>query len=149
MVKTCVVCGEEFETSCSRNTCSEKCKKKRHSQRCVIYQRKKREEQKALGIEVPKVKKQKPKRNQKVKWKKPNYNLKKCAYCGKEYVPTSAPQKYCSFSCRHSNAPKYKEAKPLSGLALDNQKAREEELSYGQWRGKKILEEQKIKQKGW
>ena len=138
---TCVVCGEEFETtSHCKNVCSEKCKRKKNSMRCVNYQRRKREERKALGIEKPKKERKKPERR---KWQPAKYKPRKCVKCGKEYTPYCARQKYCSDLCRYPViAKKYaQEKKELTGLAKDNAEARANGLSYGQWRGMKIANE--------
>ena len=119
------------------------------NKRSVQYQKAKREKERALGIERPKkLKKDKPETKlKKRKWVQPVYKPRICVKCGKEYIPCNSAQKYCTPVCHYPHLAKdsYKEPEPLKGLALDNHLAREQGLTYGQWRGLQILKELKEK----
>ena len=146
-LRNCIFCGKEFETrSGKKNTCSIECKKKIANKRTVLYQKRKREEMKAMGVKQTRKKKDSDTK-EKRKWVQPVFKPRVCVKCGKEYIPCNSAQKYCSPVCRCPNLAKklYKEPKPLKGLALENHLAREQGLTYGQWRGLQILKELKGK----
>lgn len=148
--RTCVICGAEyFSARENKLTCSSECSRKLLNKRSVQYQKAKREKERALGIERPKkLKKDKPETKlKKRKWVQPVYKPRICVKCGKEYIPCNSAQKYCTPVCHYPHLAKdsYKEPEPLKGLALDNHLAREQGLTYGQWRGLQILKELKEK----
>ena len=71
---------------------------------------------------------------------------RKCAVCGKEFKPTHRGQATCSFSCRYKLADYgwltdgSKKNKTLTEAAVEAKKAGE---SYGQYKARLWLEEQK------
>lgn len=140
--RTCVICGTEYySTSANKLTCSKECGKKLDSKRSCQYQKNKRERER---VEKPKKVTPKP-RPKKRKICKTEYGPRVCIKCGVEYIPKRSSQKYCSTLCRCPHLAKeiYKEPEPLKGLALDNHIAREQGLTYGQWRGLEYLRQLK------
>jgi hypothetical protein len=144
--RKCVICGAGyFSARENKLTCSSECSKKLQNKRSVQYQKAKREKERALGGR-PKETTKKPKTTFKERrWVKKVYPPKECARCGKVFTPSCPANRYCSLACSNPSLAKKYEPKPLTGLALDNYLAREQGLTYGQWRGLQILKELKEK----
>ena len=127
MVKVCVMCGNEFETYHEKKIyCSYKCKDSASNIKAKTRRKTTEEDYK-----------------------------KTCPICGREFVAKTTNAIFCKDKeCqlevkrrrnkkRYEDNSKKKTKIEMSPLASDNENARADDLSYGQWRGKQILKKLK------